>query len=58
MRLILLLIVVVNLGLFAYGRGYFGVPLSEAGRTFSPRPPINSNLITLGEPILNPHTVR
>ncbi|HLU19950.1 MAG TPA: hypothetical protein VKZ66_08325 [Pusillimonas sp.] len=58
MRFFLVLVVLANVGLFAYGQGYFGVPPSEAGRAVNQRPPINSNLITLGEPILNPHTVR
>lgn len=58
MRLLLLLIVVVNLGLLAYGQGYFGVPPGEVGRTLIQRPPISTHLITVGEPVLNPHTAR
>ena len=58
MRLVLLLIVAINVGLFAYGQGFFGTPPSELGRSYSQRPPINSNLVTLGEPVLNPYTVR
>lgn len=58
MRFMLLLIVVVNLGLFAYGQGFFGPPPSQMGRSSVQRPPINSDLVTLGEPVLNPYVVR
>lgn len=58
MRLLFLLIVVVNLGLFAYGQGYFGPAPSEQGRTPAKGAPINSDMVKLGEPVLNPHTAR
>ena len=58
MRLLLLLIIFANLGLLAYGQGYFGVPPSEQGRTSAQRAPINANLVSLGEPVLNPYTAR
>jgi len=58
MRILLLLIVIVNLGLFAFGRGYLGVPPSEAGRAPLMHPPINSHLLKLGEPTLNVHQAR
>lgn len=54
MRILLLLVVIVNLGLFAFGQGYFGVPPSELGRAPMHSPPINSDMISLGEPTLDP----
>ena len=58
MRLLLLIIVVLNVGLFALGRGYFGTPPSEAGRGGALKPPINSDRVSLGEPVLNPQRAR
>ncbi|HUH86535.1 MAG TPA: hypothetical protein VL003_00595 [Pusillimonas sp.] len=58
MRLLVLLIMVVNLGLFAFGQGYFGVPPSEAGRSAIKLPPINSDTVRLGEPTLNAQHLR
>ncbi len=55
MRLLLLLIVVVNLGLFAFGRGFFGVPPSEAGRSGPLFSPLNAEHVVLGEPVLSAH---
>ncbi|NYT70695.1 hypothetical protein [Pusillimonas noertemannii] len=55
MRLLLLLIVVVNLGLFAFGRGFFGVPPSEAGRAGTLFSPLNAERVVLGEPVLSAH---
>ena len=58
MRFLLFLIVVVNVGLFAYGQGYFGVTPSEQGRSAAQYVPVNSDIVTVGEPALNPHTAR
>jgi len=54
MRTLLILTIIVNVGLFAFGRGYFGNPPSEAGRAPVQAAPINSELISLGEPSLDP----
>lgn len=56
MRLLFFLIVVLNVGLFAYGQGFFGTPPSEAGRSRAQRAPLNADLVTVGEPVLAPHT--
>jgi len=55
MRLLLLLIVGVNLGLFAYGRGFLGVPPGEQGRSPARFAPLNAERIVLGEPVLSAH---
>jgi len=55
MRLLLLLIVAVNLGLFAYGRGFFGIPPSEQGRSPAQFSALNAERIALGEPVLSAH---
>ena len=57
MRLLFLLVVMINVGLFAYGRGYFGTPPDDIGRS-APRVPINSEIVTLGDPVLNPSVAR
>lgn len=56
MRLLLLLIVVVNLGLFVYGQGSFGIPPSEDGRSPALFSPHNAERVALGEPVLSTHT--
>ena len=53
MRFLFLLVVVLNVGLFAYGRGYFGVPPSETGQVPAQRSELNAQSVTLGTPVLN-----
>jgi len=50
MRLLFLLVVVVNIGLLAYGQGAFGPPPSEEGRLRMEPPQLNPQVVTLGEP--------
>lgn len=58
MRLLLLLIVAVNVGLFAYGQSFFGVPPSQEGRSPARLSQLNAERIVLGEPVLSAHDRR
>lgn len=55
MRFLFFLIVVVNLGFWAYGQGYFGLPPDELGRSLAQRTQVNAQAVTLGEPVLFPY---
>lgn len=55
MRFLFFLIVIVNVGLFAYGQGHFGVPPDQLGRSIAPRTELNAGAVTLGEPVLSPY---
>lgn len=50
MRLIFFLIVLLNLALFAYGQGFFGVAPSELGREYRQFQERNPEKIKLGVP--------
>ncbi|MGB3276951.1 MAG: hypothetical protein WBA82_12240 [Castellaniella sp.] len=51
MRFLLILAVIANLALLAYGQGFFGPPPSEQGRTPRPLSQRNQQMLTLGAPI-------
>ncbi|MFC4298736.1 MAG: hypothetical protein WBF84_15875 [Castellaniella sp.] len=51
MRFLLILAVIANLALLAYGQGFFGPPPAEQGRTPRPLSQRNQQMLTLGAPI-------
>ncbi len=51
MRLLFLLVLLANIGLFAFGQGYMGTPPSEMGRIKGKAPTqINAEIVVLGQP--------
>ena len=50
MRYLFLLLVLANVGLFAYGQGLFGMPPSETGREPRPLAQRNQHLVELAQP--------
>lgn len=50
MRILVLLVLLANLFLLAYGQGFFGVAPHDIGRTPSPKPFFNHANIHVGPP--------
>jgi hypothetical protein len=50
MRAVFIIVMLINLGVFGLGQGWFGTPRAEAGRTASNRLPVplNADAATLG----------
>jgi len=51
MRFIFALFILLNIGLFAYGQGYFGPTPAEQGRSTLLPPPLQPDAIVLDEPL-------
>lgn len=51
MRFIFVLFALLNVGLFAYGQGYFGPTPAERGRSVLLPPPLQADAIVLEEPL-------
>ena len=43
MRAIFIILMLINLGVFGVGQGWFGTPRAEAGRTATNRLPVSLN---------------
>ena len=43
MKAVFIILILINLGIFALGQGWFGTPRSEAGRTATNRLPVQLN---------------
>lgn len=50
MRFLFVLIVIINLGLLAYGQGFFGTPPAEQGRAGQVLVQRNAHLVVPGAP--------
>jgi hypothetical protein len=50
MRAVFIVLMLINLGVFGVGQGWFGTPRAEAGRTASNRLPValNADAVKLG----------
>ena len=51
MRFLFVLIVIINLGLLAYGQGFFGTPPAEQGRAGQVLVQRNAHLVVPGAPL-------
>ncbi|MFA5520546.1 MAG: hypothetical protein WCY98_03025 [Castellaniella sp.] len=51
MRFLFVLIVIINLGLLAYGQGFFGTPPAEQGRASQVLVQRNAHLVVPGAPL-------
>ncbi len=50
MRTVFIILMLINLGVFGFGQGWFGTPRAEAGRTADNRLPVplNADAVKLG----------
>lgn len=50
MRAVFIILLLINLGVFGVGQGWFGAPRAEAGRTAANRLPVplNADAVKLG----------